>query len=1153
MKKFAPHILPPWKRLVALFSTLALGVSGLVAPVAAGAVDINTEASVLAPSSDDAVASTASLSPAVFLSHVLGQSLTKEEAAWLEQEASGYLPSELSLTYDCALPQENVTLSFSGESTVTVTASVYVGETLGTVWTPVSVTYRDQVYPLSPAENSTYEGQLPTDDESLITVTVNYEATLSPSVQSVNKLLNAAYERGQAILEAYEAYEQAVADHATATEAYNAYRAQLQQYRSDLALYNAYLAEKKDYDERLAAYQAYLAEVAIYEQKAAAYQQYLAEKAAYDEAYAEYIAFVNDPAQHEQKYLAYCAWLTDMDKVKAQLVILDSCYVSDSVGHVLYSTLKGPTVATVVSRKDELVSVGCDANDIANADRATKNLITLLTDYPQKGTEAERYTYYIRHYTEIKDNVTLLYNSLSRLYGNDAVPDILQMQGKKERYWQFVAQLYALSCALEDGIIFNVEWKISDGRLVDLLEECFILKDTNTATPMAAYPAPMDEVTAPGDMKQPTPPTAVEQPTEPLKVAQPTEPTAVTKPVVPPVVKAPGQRPVRPLFSTCEEALADAVRHQTVKAREALTQAPVFPLSLSIGKSAASDSRAVATFYHADGMTLICSLTADDEGLISLPPAPSDAPSQPGVTYTFSGWKDDGGRFYPVTDERVEITESKSFYAVYTAEKERYTITWDVDGTLTEEVYAFGETPKFKGTPEKAEDASHVYTFVGWSPVITPVSSNATYTAVFAAHEKIYEVQWVIGDTSESEEYTAGEMPVYAAVPSLPMDGRYRYVFKGWSPEITTVTGNAVYTATFEIIDLLQQNTNAVVTEQNGMITVTQPPSDRVWLMHVANVSDYAAEKNCGLIFAFGNDILSFNSEATAKLAASSAAYLILHGANTADKELCLRLYTETNELIPLDINARVSFTVPKGQIGRITDNEGQVISSLTEGTLTAALKVGAPYALQMGYGITTQITVLGQDNGTGGICHLPSDLISEGETVTFSVTAAPGYGIKTVIVRDNWGAVMPCTSLGDGQYSITMPKGAVSITADFLPLTYTVTFISDGKIVSSATYRYGETPVLPEDPTRPGTYSTSYTFAGWSPAVTAVIGDTTYEATFLAVPLGGDDATVDGGITLVELFFIGFGSFAVVFSGILVPYIVITKKKERQRHQHRH
>ncbi len=1151
MKRSTSHILPPWKRLVALISTLALGVSGLVAPITAGA--ISTEESILAEASDDATSSTASLSPAVFLSHVLGQSLTKEEAAWLETEASGHLPSDLSLTYDCSLPQENVTLSFSGENTVTVTASVYVGETLGTVWTPVSVTYREQAYPLTPTGDATYEGQLPAENEPLVTVTVNYEATLSPSVHSVNKLLNAAYEHGQSILEAYEAYEKALSDHAAATEAYNAYRAQLQQYRSDLALYNAYLAEKKDYDERLAAYQAYLAEVEIYEQKSAAYQQYLSEKAAYDEAYAEYIAFVNDPAQHEQKYLAYCAWLAEMDKVKAQLVILDSCYVSDSVGHVLYNTLKGPTVSTVVSRKDELVSVGCDANDIANADKATKNLITLLTDYPKKGTDAERYTYYIRHYTEIRDNVTLLYNSLSRLYGNDAVPDILQMQGKKERYWQFVAQLYALSCALEDGIVFNIEWKISDGRLVDLLEECFILKDTNTATPMASYPAPMDEVTAPGDMKQPTPPVAVEQPTEPLKVAQPTEPTVVSKPVMPPVVKAPGQRPVRPLFSTCEEALAAAVKNQTIKAREPLTQAHAFPLSLSVGKSAAPDSGAVATFYHVDGITLICSIKADDEGFISLPSAPSAPPSQPGVTYIFSGWKDDSGRFYPLTDERIEITESKSFYAVYTAEKETYTITWDIDGTLTEEAYTFGETPEFKGTPEKAEDAAYVYSFVGWSPVITPVSGDTTYTAVFTAHEKIYEIQWVIGDTTESEEYTAGEMPVYAAVPSLPMDGRYRYIFKGWSPEITTVTGDTVYTATFEIVDLLQQNTDAVVTEQNGMITVTQPPSDRVWLMHVANVSDYATEKNCGLTFAFGDYILSFNSESTAKLADSSAAYLMLHGANTAEKELCLRLYNEANELIPLDIEARLSVAVPKGQVGRITDAEGHVISSLTEGALTAALKVDVPYTLQLGYGITTQITVSGQDNGSGGICRLPSDLVSEGETVTFSVTAAPGYGIKTVIVRDCWGAVMPCTPLGDGQYSITMPKGTVSITADFLPLTYTVTFISDGKIVSSATYHYGEMPVLPEDPTRPGTYSTSYTFAGWSPTVTAVMGDTTYEATFLAVPLDGDGATVDGGITLVELFFIGFGSFAVVFSGILVPYIVITKKKERKRHKHRH
>lgn len=1083
---------------------------------------------------------TASLSPAELLSHFLGQPLTQEETLWLENEGIAHLPASLSLVYDSRIPHEHLSLSFDGGK-MTVTALPFTGEMAGTLWTPVSVTVADFEYPMTSKDGENFAATVKA--EGLVTVKVNYEATLTVSAENTNTLLNAAYNRGQEILSAYADYEKALAAHTAATEAYNAYRAALQQYRADLALYNAYLSAQKQYEERLAAYEAYLAELEVYEQKLAAYNAYLSEKADYDQAYAEYTDFLSNPAAYEQKYLAYRAWLADMDKIKAQLTVMDSCFIGDSAGHVLMATLKGPTVATVVARQDELVSVGCDAIDIANADAATAALISLLSDYPKDGTNSERYTYYIRHYTEIRDNVTLLYNSLARLYGNDAVPDILQMQGKKERYWQFVAQLYSLSCALEDGIAFNIHWSIAEGKLTELLEDCFILSDTNTAAPLSAYPAPMEEVVSPADMKKPTPPTVVEQPTAPLKVTEPTAPDTVKKPVMPPLVQSPGAKPTAPLFSNNEQALSQAVKRQMLTKREFVNTPYAHPLTLTSEICGDSDGTPVAAFYGYDGMTILYTVSANAEGVVSFPSDIPERPTEAGVVYTFNGWMDHTGKAHAADAQTAVITADTRFYTVYATKKETYTVTWDVEGTVTQSAYDFGELPAYGGTPQKAEDGAFVYVFEGWSPTVTTVTKDVTYTAIFTAHPRICKIQWVIGEQTETEEYEPGELPAYPSTPALPMDGRYRYVFKGWTPEITEVTGDAVYTAIFEAVDLLQGMENASVTEANGAVIISVVPTDSLWIVYIGNTATYAAEKGYGLTIVSETMTLSISAEDTACLAEASANRIKVEGSD-GQTSFRLTFEDEQGQLISMDMDIRLRITPTKDQDALITDGEGVVISSAgTDGTL-ATVSTGKAYTLHVGFKIATETTVAGAEDDKGGLCLSDTPLAKPGETVTLQVTPAPGYGIRNTVIHDPWGTVIPCTDQGGGRYSFTMPDGAVRAVVDFIPLTYTVTFMSDGKLVAAATYYYGEEPTIPADPVRADDAEYSYTFMGWSPTVTAVMGNTIYEAQFMAVPLYSDDSVVDSGIGIVELFFIGFAAFCVSLAGILVPYLIVSKKK---------
>ena len=66
-----------------------------------------------------------------------------------------------------------------------------------------------------------------------------------------------------------------------------------------------------------------------------------------------------------------------------------------------------------------------------------------------------------------------------------------------------------------------------------------------------------------------------------------------------------------------------------------------------------------------------------------------------------------------------------------------YTVTWvNEDGTVLEldEEVEFNAEPSYDGeTPVKKADASFTYTFKGWTPEISPVTEDVTYTAEFSA------------------------------------------------------------------------------------------------------------------------------------------------------------------------------------------------------------------------------------------------------------------------------------------------------------------------------------------------------------------------------------------------------------------------------------
>lgn len=174
-----------------------------------------------------------------------------------------------------------------------------------------------------------------------------------------------------------------------------------------------------------------------------------------------------------------------------------------------------------------------------------------------------------------------------------------------------------------------------------------------------------------------------------------------------------------------------------------------------------------------------------------------DTPHRPAdaqYTYSFKGWA-------PQVDT---VTGNMTYTAVYQQTVNQYTVTWnDWDGTqLKSEKIAYGETPAYSGeNPSRAEDVRATYTFNGWSPAISPVTGNVTYTAQYTENIKSYDIVWKNEDGTvlDTKQVPYGETPAYSGeTPTKEGDAQYTYTFTGWNPEVTSVTGSAVYTAVFK-------------------------------------------------------------------------------------------------------------------------------------------------------------------------------------------------------------------------------------------------------------------------------------------------------------------------------------------------------------------
>ena len=204
----------------------------------------------------------------------------------------------------------------------------------------------------------------------------------------------------------------------------------------------------------------------------------------------------------------------------------------------------------------------------------------------------------------------------------------------------------------------------------------------------------------------------------------------------------------------------------------------------------------LVTFTDDVGNVLQSDYYEADVDAVVPPSAPAKAATEQ-FSYTFAGWN-------------AEVVSPAAANATYTATFDEtlrsYTITWAIDGESEAEIYEYGWTPSYPGTPAKTSTATTDFTFTGWTPAVEVVTGDATYTAQFNGTTKPEVAETKATLTWKDEDGTVlatetvdktSELPVAPVAPVKAATDEYSYEFTGWTPALAAVTADATYTAVY--------------------------------------------------------------------------------------------------------------------------------------------------------------------------------------------------------------------------------------------------------------------------------------------------------------------------------------------------------------------
>ena len=459
-------------------------------------------------------------------------------------------------------------------------------------------------------------------------------------------------------------------------------------------------------------------------------------------------------------------------------------------------------------------------------------------------------------------------------------------------------------------------------------------------------------------------------------------------------------------------------------------------------------------------------------------------------TFTFLGW----------TPSVSAVTSNVTYTAQFTQTVNRYTVTWkNYDNTILEidSEIEYGTLPSFDGVnPSKAADAQYTYTFTGWSPTVSVVTSNTSYTAVFSQTVNRYTVTWknYDGTTLETDEnLDYGAIPSYdGEIPSKPSNNQYTYSFSNWSPAVSSVTGNAVYTAVFS------QTVNRYTitwTNEDGTVLETDmnveygamPMYDGVVPTKAATAQYTYSFSNWSPTVTTVTGNASYRAVFTPTLNNYSVTWLNWDGA-----------VLEYDSAVPYGSLPTYDGATPARSA------TAQYTYTFSNWTPTVSAVIGnTVYTAAFSSSVNTYtVTFTVNDNISGSVSRSMVSEVPYGSKLSISGSSATIYGttVNAIPTASNAHYTYAFTGWSqDDQFAVT---GDCTIRASFSQTVnrYTVTWNNyDGSTLETdLNVPYGSMPSYDGlVPTKPATAQYTYTFTNWSPAIDTVSQNVTYTASF--------------------------------------------------------
>lgn len=513
----------------------------------------------------------------------------------------------------------------------------------------------------------------------------------------------------------------------------------------------------------------------------------------------------------------------------------------------------------------------------------------------------------------------------------------------------------------------------------------------------------------------------------------------------------------------------------------------------------------------------------------------------PEYSYVFVGWT-----------PSVDVVGADAVYtATYTQQKNSYAVHWlDENGTeLFSEIVEYGKVPEYKGAqPSKPSDGTNKYVFAGWTPTVSAVQGETTYTATYSVEKEEYTITFVNDDGSVlySGVFPAGTLPVYGgSYPTKVATLATTYEFDRWLPNVVTAAGDATYTATY--VENPRLYTITWLNYDGSVLGTSQSAYDTVPVYNGPTPTMPSTEVNSFKFKGWAPAVTATRGDSsyTATFEAIPVVYSvvwknydgsILQTINNLSKGVPTPAYVGKTPKKPSTQQYKYVFEGWSPAMAETVTGNAEYVATFREELNTYSVKWknydGTLLQETMEkYGVLPAYSgpdpVRPASNGkkytfTGKwspeIKTVTGDIeykaIFEESSNTYTVTWKNADGSVLKSTTYNYGAEAHYdgetpVKAENAQYQYqfagwnpaetTVTKNAVyTATYTEIPKTYTITWLdSDGTLLKTDVLRYGVKPSYAGVPTKEDTEDTAYMFNGWTPAIAPVTKNATYTATY--------------------------------------------------------